>query len=421
MNNINFKNQQIAFEKFSKLKIGALFMEMGTGKTKVAINLVNYNKVDFLLYIAPFSTLINIQSEISKWNLNCKYCLAGYETISSSDCKYLKLLEMIKANKRSFIIADESIFIKNEKTKRFNRLCELRKYCEYALILNGTPITKNEWDLYNQMYFLSPKIIDMNRNEFRNKFFKKITYKKRNSKEHSFYKFSEINAEYLQRLISPYVFKCSFIFDKEESENFVFIENKDINYLSAYEDTKVKYLKQYAENGNSDAIIALLQRLNYIASINEDKNEAVVEYCENKQVIIFCNFIEEEKHYKEHMDCFYINGSINICERKNIINQFKVNSKPLVITLGTGAYSLNLQFCNEVVYSSITFDFGKIKQSEFRIKRIGQENNIKYSYFLVNSKINNLILNNLKNKKNLNSLIKEKIEKGELEKWAKDI
>lgn len=61
------KEQQLAFDKFSKLKVGALFMKMGTGKTKVALDLVNYNVenngVDFMLYITPFSTKENIEAE----------------------------------------------------------------------------------------------------------------------------------------------------------------------------------------------------------------------------------------------------------------------------------------------------------------------------------------------------------------------
>ena len=49
-----FKKQLEAFEKFSKLKIGALFMQMGTGKTRIALDLVKYNHVDLLVYVAPF-------------------------------------------------------------------------------------------------------------------------------------------------------------------------------------------------------------------------------------------------------------------------------------------------------------------------------------------------------------------------------
>lgn len=91
-------NQQEAFKKFSKLKVGALFMEMGTGKTRVALELVNYNKVDLLIYVTPFSTKKNIEKEINKWGLNCKYIIIGYETISSSDVKYLDLLSKIEGS-----------------------------------------------------------------------------------------------------------------------------------------------------------------------------------------------------------------------------------------------------------------------------------------------------------------------------------
>ena len=198
-------NQQLAFDKFTKLKVGALFMKMGTGKTRVAIELVNYNNVDLLIYVAPFSALNNVECELKKWKLNCQYMLIGYETISSSDTKYINLLNEIEG-KKVFIVADESIFIKNDETKRFKRLCTIRNKCEYALILNGTPLTKNEWDLYNQMYFLSPIIINMNREQFLNTFFKKISYKKYHQREHTFYKFSEINAELLYKMISPYIF-----------------------------------------------------------------------------------------------------------------------------------------------------------------------------------------------------------------------
>ena len=212
-------NQLLAYEKFKKLKVGALFMKMGTGKTRIAIELVDYNKCDLLVYIAPFSTLKNIENEFIKWNLKTPYKLIGYETIQASDRKYLELLNELE-NKKVFIVADESIFIKNEETKRFKRLLEIRKHCEYALILNGTPLTKNEWDLYNQMEFLSPLILKMNREQFLNTFFKKITYRKKGHKENTFYKFSKVNAELLYKMIEPYIFKCDLEFNKSEENDY---------------------------------------------------------------------------------------------------------------------------------------------------------------------------------------------------------
>lgn len=408
-------NQIQAFNKFSKLKVGALFMQMGTGKTRVAIELVDYNKCDLLIYVAPFSTLKNIEEEFIKWNLKTEYILIGYETISSSDKKYLDLLSKIE-NKKCFIIADESIFIKNEESKRYNRLINIRNKCEYALILNGTPLTKNEFDLYNQMQFLSPLIMKMSKNQFLNTFFKKITYKKKDKKENTFYKFSEVNAELLYKMIEPYIFKCDLDFNKEVKEiyNYIQYQNENDYYIE-----KEKKLEEYIEKGTSDVIINMLVSLNVIASNYAKKNDELIKYVKDRQVIVFCNYISEIEYISSKLKCYIITGQTT--HRNEIIDKFKYDNKPLLMTMGVGSYSLNLQFCNEIVYSSLTFDYAKLEQSKYRIKRIGQERDIKYTYFLTDLGINKMILENVNRKCTLDNLVKEKMMKGELLKWLKDI
>lgn len=90
------------------------------------------------------------------------------------------------------------------------------------------------------------------------------------------------------------------------------------------------------------------------------------------------------------------------------------------MTFGVGSYSLNLQFCNEIVFSSILFDYGKLEQSKYRIKRMDQNRDIKYRYFLTNLGINKFILDNLERKQTLENLVKQKImEEGE--QWLKSI
>lgn len=409
----NTKSQQIAFNKFKELKVGALFMKMGTGKTKVAIDLVNYNNVELMIYICPFSTKDNLEKEIKKWNINCEYVLIGYETIQTSDKQYLSLISKMK-NKKCFVIADESIFIKNENTKRFNRLLQLRNKCEYALILNGTPITKSEWDIYNQMYFLSPKIINMNRQQFLQIFFKKITYKKLHQNEVTFYKFSEINAEYLKKLIEPYIFECDLEFNKNELNDYRYVDCEKYNYIHE----KELKLKEYMKYGQSQTIINMLTNLNIISANSTEKNDALIEYIKDKRVIVYCNFLSEIEYISKKIDCLVITGKTK--NRKELIERFKKEKKPLLMTFGVGAYSLNLQYyCNEIVYSSLTFDYGKIEQSKYRIKRIGQEKDIKFTYFLTTFGINKFILENLKRKQTLQNLIKNKLQ-GDL-KWLKNI
>lgn len=407
-------NQLLAYEKFKKLKVGALFMKMGTGKTRIAIELVDYNKCDLLVYVAPFSTLKNIENEFIKWNLKTPYKLIGYETIQASDRKYLELLNELE-NKKSFIVADESIFIKNEETKRFKRLCELRSKCKYALILNGTPLTKNEWDLYNQMYFLSPLILKMNREQFLNTFFKKITYRKKGQRENIFYKFSKVNAEFLYKMIDPYIFKCDLEFNKSEENDYHYVnyENEDDYYKE-----KEEKLYEYIEKRSSETIINMLISLNVIASNYHKKNDELINYVKGKQVIVFCNYLKEIEYIKSKLDCYVIIGSSK--NRNKIINDFKSNNKPLLMTYGVGSYSLNLQFCNEIVYSSVNFDYAKLEQSKYRIKRIGQDKDIKYTYFLTDLGITKLILENINKKMTLENLIKEKMMEGDIE-WLKSI
>lgn len=57
LNILNSEIQQEAFDKFSRLKCGAIFASMGTGKTKVALDLaaakMEQGKCDYVMYIAP--------------------------------------------------------------------------------------------------------------------------------------------------------------------------------------------------------------------------------------------------------------------------------------------------------------------------------------------------------------------------------
>ena len=89
----------------------------------------------------------------------------------------------------------------------------------------------------------------------------------------------------------------------------------------------------------------------------------------------------------------------------SVLEQFKNDKKPLLLTLGVGSYSLNLQFCNEIVYSSISFDYAKIEQSKYRIKRTGQQRDIEYYYILSDLGINKMIFENLDKKEALSTII----------------
>ena len=107
----NFDYQKRAFEKLSKLKGGILFMSMGTGKTKVAMDLAisKQNDFDCIVWIAPAS-LIRSPSyvgEINKWSNDLIKPIFYYtiEGIGSSNAKYLEMVQLA-SSKASFLRLD---------------------------------------------------------------------------------------------------------------------------------------------------------------------------------------------------------------------------------------------------------------------------------------------------------------------------
>lgn len=402
------KNQKQAFDKFKRLKVGALFMKQGTGKTKVALELIRTTDCDLVLFLCPFSTKNNLQDEINKWTLDIDYKIIGYETLSSSDKTYVELLEEIE-NRKLFIVADESIFIKNDETKRYKRLMSIAKMSEYRLILNGTPLTKNEWDIYNQMNFLSDKIIGMSKQEFLNVFFKKISYKKVGQRPKEFYKLSDVNIDYLHKLIAPYIFECDFQFDKNEKIKHVRI----IASEEAQESYNCKKKQLLNSISKGESIIDQFQNLAYSCFNDKKRHVEIAKFVKNEsQIIVFCTLIQEAVNIANQLNCYLITGDTPLSERSKIIEKFKNDNKALVMTLGTGAYGLNLQFCNKVAFSSITFDYAKTEQAISRIKRIGQQNDIEYTYFTSNLGIFNMIFENNEKKKSLKELLIDKINEG---------
>lgn len=401
-------NQQYqAFQKFKELRVGALFMEQGTGKTRVALDLVRETDSDLVIFFCPCSTKNNLQAEIDKWNIDREYYIFGYETIASSDTTYLKVLDMVQ-NRKVFIVADESIFIKNESSKRYRRLMKIAECSDYRLILNGTPITKDEWDIYNQMNFLSPKIIDMDRSQFLNTFFRRVKYKKRGQSAREFYKLSEVNIDYLHRLIEPYIFECSFQFDKK-------VKSKNIEIIAS-EETREKYETQKELLLNSLAIgescIEQFQNLAVACFDDESRHKEIARHLKG-QIIVFCTLLSELNDISKGIACYVITGAQNLKERAEIIDKFKVDDKPLLMTIGTGAYGLNLQFCNRIAFASISFDYGKIDQAKSRIRRLGQERDIEYTYFTSDLGIYNMIQENNQRKIDLKELIIDRIKGGE--------
>lgn len=407
-------------ERFKALKVGALFSQMGTGKTRVAVELVNYNNPDYLLYVCPFSCKDNVDKELIKWEVKCPYKIVGYETLSASDRIYTQIREEMLQYKHCFIIADESIFIKNGTTKRNRRCMDLRRLCEWALVLNGTPIVNNERDIYNQMEFLSPEIFKMRYGEFLEAYFVEHHYRRNCSygvHEFSVWTFYEPNRPAFSKVIAPYVYMADLVFEHEEYETTRLIEIDPIEYAKKRDKVLDSFLDYCM-----DSVISLFTVLASAVAEDEWKNRAVAEYIDGRKCIVYCTRKEEIRQIQSQCDCYVIDGDTKDDDRKRIVQEFTDgDSKPLVLSFGVGSYSLNLQTASEIVYSSLTFNYGQYEQSRYRIKRMGQDQDIQYTYILGDCGITQMMRNNLNNKGWLASEIKRHIVNSDVKDWIEKI
>lgn len=400
-------NQQAAFEKLSRLKVGALFMEMGTGKTKVALDLIasKRHKVDYILWICPYSLKSEIEAERKKWHADLRLDIVGCESIGSSDRIYLETLRKV-AGRRAFIVVDESLKIKNREAKRTERILRLGKTAEYKLILNGTPLSKNVLDLWTQMQFLSPKILNMNYNQFKNtycEYYIRGRLKELVKKQH--------NVEHLIAKIEPYIFDSELELGKRK--NYIDYTYK-MDDLAGYDELKMSYLQ--APIFDFMAISQVLQQYYCKSTEKAEIIENLINEI-NEQVIVFVKYLSSIPK-----GAAALIGDMNEREREAVINGFRAGKiKVLYVTYGCGAFGLNLQCCKYMIFADHTFDYAQRIQAEARIFRLGQADDVHYYSLWCNCGLERLIKGSLDKKTNLLNEVKKEINKKGEEEWLKSL
>ena len=396
-------NQQAAFEKLSRLKVGALFMEMGTGKTKVALDLIasKAHKVGYVLWICPFSLKNEIEAERQKWHPELSLDIVGCESIGSSDRIYLDLFNKT-ANNKTFIVVDESLKIKNRNAKRTQRIIKLGENAEYKLILNGTPISKSYCDLWAQMDFLSPKILGMSFPMFYNTYCEYYTKGKYKGKIRNF-----VNIPHLIDKISPYVFEARLNIDTVKKSETWHYETNGEEYEEYKEEIFAEYYDNCRDELNFNAFAMKLQKFYTEKSNRSEVIENLIKEI-NDKVIVFVRFLSSIPQ-----DAKKITGAEKARQRKQIIEDFKAGKfKVLYITYGCGSFGLNLQFCKHMIFAEHTWDYAVREQAEARIYRMGQEGDVTY-YDMVCSGVGleNLIFKCISRKGDMLKTVKEEIQK----------
>lgn len=378
--------QAKAIDKLRHYKVGALFMDPGTGKTRAAYELVkSVPGIDYVLYLAPYQGINtedyaeSIPAEVDRCGgFPMPHDFIGIESLSQSDRIYLNIRSKLEISHKPFIIVDEGLKIKNGDAIRSARVLDLSILADYKLILNGTPLSRNLLDLHTQMEFLSPKILNMGMTQFKNTFCEYLKITKRLGHRSMTKEFivAYHNVDSLYSMISPFVFESQLSLS-------IGVQNHDLTYsltddeFQKHKEIKEKYLDDDAmEMRNNNIFLEITAKLRHNYSLSPEKFaivDGIIKRHGADNVLIYAFFINSQSELRKRFPGVRI------------------------MSLQKHTFALNLQAYSVIVFWDKTWDFAQRDQIIPRIVRQGQDKDC--------------FIYDLTNQTGLDSLINQNIDK----------
>ncbi len=441
-----------AVQKVLPTRISALFMAMGTGKSRTAIELVyrRLGKFDHVVYFCPVSLKETVRREILK-HTDCTdihvfndrtndrnvpkalWYIVGIESMSSSSRVTLAVNYLITP--RTFVILDESSYIKGHRSMRTQRITELSKRAKYRLILTGTPLSQGVVDLYAQMRFLSPKILGYN------SFYSFAANHLEYSEKYPGMIVRAHNTEYLAAKIQPYVYQVT----KEECLDLpaklyttrYFSMTMEQRYY--YEQAKDEILAELMDDDlDSIAIFRLFGVLQQITcgfwnrrvrcgkfellEFEHHRVDMLLDIIHSipagEKVIIWCKYRYDVKQIHatlseqfgvDSLALYY--GNLNDRRRNEQEARFHADARFFVGTMQCGGHGLTLNEACYTIFYNDCFKHSEHEQAADRNHRIGQERKVTYARIHCVDSIDDRIASALSSKGNVVEQFKREVEK----------
>lgn len=442
-----------AVEKLTPIKVGALYMEMGTGKTRTALEMIkrrhDAGKIDRVLWLCPVSVMVNLYRDLKKHADGFENIIKirGIESLSSSMRIYAELECYVRLG-RTMLVVDESNLVKNHKAMRTRRIMALGKLCPYRIILNGTPVSRNEADLFAQWYILDWRILGYqsywsfakNHLEFDEKFTHKVR--------------RVLNIDYLTDKIAPYSFMvkksdCLPLPSKRARVvHFAMTDEQEEHYIET-RDEFLRMLLNIGEDLGDAAIYRTFTALQEVSSgrrIVTDPEKPIrhepmfkkpeenprvqclldqIQGMEGK-VIIWIKFTHElqdiytvlsERYGLDAVAVFY--GALGKRKRQLELDKFMGTARFLIANKSCAGYGLNLQFCHQAIYYNNDWNWATRAQSEDRLHRIGQDLDVELIDLCSWSSIDGRILDCLSRKENMADVFRAELKNRNAMQWLR--
>lgn len=454
----------------------ALFMEMGTGKSKVLIDnialLYDKGEIRKALIVAPKGVYRNwyeievpvhlpehIEHTTVLWDPSLTQTkMRELDSLSHNDGKlkiFIMNVEAFQTSKgvdfaekflnntvgQSLVGIDESTTIKNPTAKRTKNILKLRDFAKYRRILTGSPVTKSPLDLYSQCYFLDEWHLGFQSYyAFRSRYAHMIERNfggRRVQIVGSYRRLDELS-EKLEKFSYRVLKKdCLDLPEKTFVRRTVELTEEQVKAYISMKATAMAELK--GKTMTTMNVITQMMRLHQITcghftaddkSIHPLKNNRITELLSildevEGKVIIWANYIYDIENITETLREKYgprstINyyGAIDAETRQQNIKLFQDPNSEARYFVGntqTGGYGITLTEANTVIYYSNNYDLEKRLQSEDRAHRIGQKNVVTYVDLIAEKTVDERIVKALRNKINIaNEIMGE-----ELVDWIK--
>ena len=438
----------------------ALFMEMGTGKSKVAIDtigaLYQSGQVNAALIVAPKGVYDNwvrgeipthlpesINRMIVRWTPStAKKFQEEMQELIYGKVEGIKMFVMniealstprgtkaayffLRENPDNIMVVDESTTIKNRKATRTKNVMLLAKSAKYKRILTGSPITKSPMDLYSQCAFLSPNALGFSSYyAFQNRYalVQKRTMGSRAFQEIVGYRrLDELNLKldgFSNRILKEH---CLDLPDKMYIRRDVELTDEQKRVYVQMKKLALAKLEN-GELATTASVLTQIMRLQQICCGHLQPDEGEVQALDNNRLrelleitdelqgkaIIWATYTHDiqqvanalrDRFGPEAVATYY--GATPQDERQEIVERFQEKDGPLRFFVGqpkTGGYGITLTAANTVIYYSNSYDLEIRLQSEDRAHRIGQSRKVTYIDLVSPNTIDEKVLKALRSK-----------------------
>lgn len=416
--------------------VGALFTDMGTGKTKVMIDLIQNRGFKRVLIVGtkkscdvweheirihgiedvfsvvnlkglPTSKKVSVLKTIPKVRTVDKHKDTCYVFIINYDSVWLKGVDDFLLRKSlgiDCIICDESHRIKSPGSKCSRYLTKLGSRVPHRYILTGTPLAETPLDAYAQYRFLDPRIFGTNYGAFKEKYENidahmtaRVGFPIRDKKV----PFINLDDLHDKMYSCAFYVESSVELPKVTDIKYPFRMPKKSQrlYKEVLDEGLVELNGKVMETSNALSLLLRLQQLTsgYLPAEDEDGNKKVInldskrrdtlkelleDFPEGEPVVVFATYKKDLKNIR--LVCKELGiGYSEVSGSKDTLDDWvKGKTQIIGVQYSSGSESIDLTRARYCIYYSLTRRLSLYEQSRKRIHRPGQTRPVYYYHFI---------------------------------------